>query len=345
MDRLRALYMARSSRRRGDLMPTYTPNLNLEKPMPAIDNVRVSVINDNMDKLDAAVAERLRISDKATQSDAENGTDDVKYMTSLATKQAVIKFAPQLEYKDVTNLSATTAGVIAWGLPLATDQTRTAIMLCRANKDISNMDYATCLADSSVTKTNLGKDIVTNAYSGLAVGTQYWTKAFIQYAVGGENFYSNGVTVTFTTPAQTTFPYYTNGGENVSWSIQAEPPTTVVKLSNSAKLEAPAAPNNEEARFFTTNPIDLTNIKTLKFECTPTGDATRRNVYITNTAGGKLSTAIVSLSITTSDNIKRVYSLDVTSVTGTKHLSAEVMSYVVFGSLSILEVHRVWGES
>lgn len=104
-----------------------------------------------------------------------------------------------MEYKDVNNLVATDAGVINWGLPQAVDQTRISITLFRATKDITNLDYAACIADKDVIRTTLGKDAVSNAYTGLANSTKYWVKAFIQYAVGGEQYTSCGVAVTFTT--------------------------------------------------------------------------------------------------------------------------------------------------
>lgn len=176
---------------------------------------------------------------KATQAEAESGTDDTKYMTPLTTKQAILKLSPSLEYKDVTNLNATTAGVITWNLPLTTDFTRTAIMLCRATKDISNFDYATCLADSDVTKNTLGKDVVTNTYTGLTNNTQYWVKCFVEYTIGGKQYYSNGVTVTFTTPAFSDFSIF-----GVAIDATNSNPNTALTYINDAQGLTPMSGNN-----------------------------------------------------------------------------------------------------
>lgn len=338
-------------------MPNFTPNLNLKKPLQT-ENYNIDDQNGNMDLLDTAVSERLKTADKATQSDAETGTDNTKYMTPLATKQAVIKFAPQLEYKDVTNLSATTAGVITWGLPLATDQTRTAIILCRATKDISNMDYATCLSDSSVTKNTLSKDAVTNTYSGLATGTQYWVKAFAEYTVGGKKYYSNGVTVTFATPNITEF--YSAGNEFTAitggWReglMGNNPPSVATKASTYLEViaEAPSGSGaNGYATFVTTNPIDFTNIKTLKIDwegiAYQGGTQGQCKFNVADDANG-VSSTIASLSETGVNFSRATRILDVSNITGTHYVSTS--AYVISGTGTIqgrkARVYKVWGES
>lgn len=325
-------------------MPTYTPNLNLEKPIPAIDNVRVQVINDNMDKLDTAVTEKLKIADKATQFDAEAGTDDTKYMTPLSTKQAVIKFAPELEYKDVTNLSATTAGVITWGLPIAIDQTRTAIMLCRATKDISNMDYVSCLADSGVTKNTLGKDVVTNTYTGLVNNTQYWVKVFVEYVIGGENYYSNGSNVTFTTPNYTVLDYYDNGNEFISdtggWGIGISAGTGSQTKANNA-LELTLTSNNSYRTYVTANKIDFTNIKTIKIEWENLGGSNSNNAL--SLTDDKVNYIPIAEVAKASAFSRQISTLDVTNITGFYHLWFRLG--LSTGTGGTLKGFKIWGES
>lgn len=63
-------------------MATYTSRLNLKKPDPS-DFYNIGDFNENADKLDAEI---VKISDKATKSDAELGTNDTKWMTPQKSK-------------------------------------------------------------------------------------------------------------------------------------------------------------------------------------------------------------------------------------------------------------------
>ena len=326
-------------------MAKETKNLKLHQVTRPEDDSKAfnleTILNENWEKLDSAVGD---LSQPVTTAEGA--------AIGLRVKNGRLQYKNNeswtelgLEYEDVQNLVATPAGVITWALPQFTDNTRTAIVLCRASKDISNMDYGACLADASITKNTLAQNATSNTYTGLTNSTQYWVKAFVKYAIGGKEFYSNGVMVTFTTSSQTIFNYYTNGINNVPWLAQNEPPTVFSPLSNSVKLEAPTNPTNIEATYCTADKIDLTSIEKLKFELTLTGSSTRRNVYITDTLNGNLSTAITSLGITVGDGVKRVYELDVSAVTGLHHIVVEVMTYTEVGSSCAVEIHRVWGES
>lgn len=151
-----------------------------------------TMLNDNWDKIDKAF-------EKASTTDAEEGIDAEKIMTPKTTKDAILKLAPQLQYKDVTNLSATTAGAINWTNYITNDVTRVSIMVCLATKDISNYDYAKCAADSTVVKKGLVPTVTTYSFTELANNTQYWVKVFNNYRIVGNEIFSKGATVTFTT--------------------------------------------------------------------------------------------------------------------------------------------------
>lgn len=151
-----------------------------------------TMLNDNWDKIDKAF-------EKASTTDAEEGIDAEKIMTPKTTKDAILKLAPQLQYKDVTNLSATTAGAINWTNYITNDVTRVSIMVCLAAKDISNYDYAKCAVDSTVVKKSALPTDNTYFFTGLVNNTQYWVKVFNNYRIGGNEIFSNGATVTFTT--------------------------------------------------------------------------------------------------------------------------------------------------
>lgn len=151
-----------------------------------------TMLNDNWDKIDKAF-------EKASTTDAEEGIDAEKIMTPKTTKDAILKLAPQLQYKDVTNLSATTAGAINWTNYITNDATRVSIMVCLATKDINNYDYAKCASDSTVVKKGLFPTVTTYSFTELANNTQYWVKVFNNYRIVGNEIFSNGATVTFTT--------------------------------------------------------------------------------------------------------------------------------------------------
>lgn len=69
-------------------MATYTTRLNLRKPDPS-DFYNIADFNDNADKIDAKM---LRIDDdKASQVEAETGTDDTKWMSPLRVRQGINK--------------------------------------------------------------------------------------------------------------------------------------------------------------------------------------------------------------------------------------------------------------
>lgn len=324
-----------------------TPNINLTKP-DFSNWADVRVLNDNFDKIDTAF-------EKATQAEAEAGADSNKIMTPLTTKQAILKLSPQLEYKDVTNLSATTAGVITWQLPLATDQTRTAIMLCRATKDISNTDYATCLSDSSVTKNTLGKDITTNTYTGLTNNTQYWVKAFVKYTLGGKEFYSNGVTVTFTyNVVPPIIDYYNAGNEFASvtggWVQGYKVGTDDIIQKNSDNIYVQIKGNPGKNYVETSNPIDLTSRKKLKISWQFVDEQGTlanyiRNFGLHNVKSSDLYTSYVSINQSTTPGTNVITSeIDVQNITGSYYLKFSAYSAFT-DTISKVRVYRVWGES
>lgn len=82
-------------------MATYTTRLNLKKPDPS-DFYNIEDFNDNADKIDAKI---LRIdSDKASQVDAETGSDDTKWMSPLRVRQSINKLkASQSEAQTGTD--------------------------------------------------------------------------------------------------------------------------------------------------------------------------------------------------------------------------------------------------
>lgn len=178
-----------------------------------------TMLNDNWDKIDKAF-------EKASTTDAEEGIDAEKIMTPKTTKDAILKLAPQLQYKDVTNLSATTAGAINWTNYITNDVTRVSIMVCLAAKDISNYDYAKCAADSTVVKKGLVPTVTTYSFTELANNTQYWVKVFNNYRIVGNEIFSKGATVTFTTLDVMTKPEVANLTSKqsgmVSWTLPTE---------------------------------------------------------------------------------------------------------------------------
>lgn len=285
---------------------------------------------------------KIRIEDSEGNIYYPHTESDVVIMSDGQTLEDKFKNG-WLEYKDVTNLSATTAGVITWGLPLATDQTRTAIMLCRANKDISNMDYASCLADSSVTKNTLGKDSVTNTYTGLVNNTRYWVKCFIEYTIGGKKYYSNGVTVTFTTPDITITEFYNSGNEFTAitggWKNGFMGGSgTVTKTELNIVVNAPSG---SAATVMTTNLINFVPIKTLKFEAefSQSGDG-QAILGLTNESSGIGQGPEGRFTTSAS---RQILSVDVSNVNKNMYIAIYLNSPI--GSTGSLILHRVWGES
>ena len=262
-----------------------------------------------------------------------------------------------MEYKDVTNLSATTAGVISWSLPQSTDNTRTAIVLCRATKDISNMDYATCLADASITKNTLAQNATSNTYTGLTNATQYWVKVFVKYAIGGKEFCSGGVTVTFTTPAQTVFDYYNAGNEHTDitggWVAEGliRGVGTAEKLTDALKLTAscPDVMNTLSTRAFSTvNKIDLTNIRYLKIQLSATGNAgssPQYTFFIVGVGNDKSSYGFSSVSKQTVPFPTTFCTLDVTNINCPVYLLLHAEAFGEVGPSIDARITRVWGES
>lgn len=82
-------------------MATYTTRLNLKKPDPS-DFYNIEDFNGNADKIDAKM---LRIDDdKASQVDAETGSDDTKWMSPLRVRQGInILKASQTEAETGSN--------------------------------------------------------------------------------------------------------------------------------------------------------------------------------------------------------------------------------------------------
>ena len=182
-------------------MAKETKNLKLHQVTRPEDDSKAfnleTILNENWEKLDSAVGD---LSQPVTT--AEGSAIGLRVQNGrLQYKNNESWTELGLEYEDIQNLAARPDGLVTWALPQSTDNTRIAIVLCRATKDISNMDYSACLADASITKNTLAQNATSNTYSGLTNSTQYWVKAFIKYALGGKEFYSGGVTVTFTTPA------------------------------------------------------------------------------------------------------------------------------------------------
>lgn len=311
---------------------------------------------------------------KATEQEAIDGTNDVKYMTPLKVKQSLEHFVPiiqtnssvvimsdgqsledkfkkgWLDYKDVINLNATIAGVITWGLPLATDVTRTAIMICLATKDISNFDYATCLADSAVTKNTLGKDAVTNTYTGLVNNTQYWVKAFIEYTIGGKKYHSNGVTVTFTYVKPIVITEFYNAGNEftaVTGGWKEGTKTNIATLTKNAGDMTITASDNSSISLMTTNAISMSSIKTLKFELefAKTGSETSNRQYV---AFGitERQDGIYDLNphtVLISNKTRQVFSLDVSAISSIRFINFFLTNSE--GVSASAKIYRVWGEN
>ena len=72
----------------------YTNNLNLKKP-DQVDFYDVDDFNFNADELDKKIAEILNAIIIASQNEAETGTDNVRMMSPLRVKQAILKLAPK----------------------------------------------------------------------------------------------------------------------------------------------------------------------------------------------------------------------------------------------------------
>lgn len=318
-----------------------TPNINLVKP-DFSNWADIRVLNENYDKIDTALA-------KATQAEAEAGADTNKLMTPLATKQAILKLSPSLEYKDVTNLSATTAGVISWGFALPADVTRNALVICRATKDISNMNYDSCISDSSVTNNTLGKDGMSYTYAGLVNNTQYWVKLFVVYIIGGKIYHSNGVTITFTTPAITITEFYNAGNEFTAvtggWRqgfVANFPPASITKNSSFFNIYAESTNVIAISCLVTTNKINFANIKTLKAEV---------EVNVTNSGFCRVGLADqnatnITPTMQINNTSRQVFSLDVTNITTEMYVAVQaVTTNTASLSTNTLKVYRVWGES
>lgn len=110
-----------------------------------------------------------------------------------------------LSPRDVLNLSAEAKGKINWSFANLIDNTRVSLTICRATKDITNMDYAACYEDDSVLKNKLIKTNTTYTYTDVDYSTKYWVKVFVEYVTNGISHMSHGSTVTFTVPMVTTF--------------------------------------------------------------------------------------------------------------------------------------------
>lgn len=72
----------------------YTNNLNLKKP-DQVDFYDVDDFNFNADELDKKIGEILNAIIIASQNEAETGTDNVRMMSPLRVKQAILKLAPK----------------------------------------------------------------------------------------------------------------------------------------------------------------------------------------------------------------------------------------------------------
>lgn len=71
-----------------------TTSLKLNKP--GYDNVAdILALNENADILDSKIAEILNAIIIASQNEAETGTDNVRMMSPLRVKQAILKLAPK----------------------------------------------------------------------------------------------------------------------------------------------------------------------------------------------------------------------------------------------------------
>ena len=85
----------------------YTNNLNLKKP-DQVDFYDVDDFNFNADELDKKIAEILNAIIIASQNEAETGTDNVRMMSPLRVKQAILKLAPKPAMATQTEAEAGT---------------------------------------------------------------------------------------------------------------------------------------------------------------------------------------------------------------------------------------------
>ena len=85
----------------------YTNNLNLKKP-DQVDFYDVDDFNFNADELDKKIAEILNAIIIASQNEAETGTDNVRLMSPLRVKQAILKLAPKPAMATQTEAEAGT---------------------------------------------------------------------------------------------------------------------------------------------------------------------------------------------------------------------------------------------
>ena len=85
----------------------YTNNLNLKKP-DQVDFYDVDDFNFNADELDKKIGEILNAIIIASQNEAETGTDNVRLMSPLRVKQAILKLAPKPAMATQTEAEAGT---------------------------------------------------------------------------------------------------------------------------------------------------------------------------------------------------------------------------------------------
>lgn len=342
-------------------MAKKTKNLKLHQVTRPEDDSKAfnleTMLNENWEKLDSAVG---NLSQPVTTAEGA--------AIGLRVKNGRLQYKNNeswtelgLEYEDIQNLAARSDGLVTWALPQATDNTRTAIVLCRATKDISNMDYSACLSDASITKNTLAQNATSNTYTGLTNTTQYWVKAFVKYALGGKEFYSGGVTVTFTYDKPVVITEFYNAGNEFvgvtgGWVEEksfAKPPSYFTKASDHLEISSQSNDSSGSGMYIlTSNQIDFSAIKTLKFEYTfdknmnvqPLSDIQFRSglVEVNNDVSGIFPYFLKYENQLT----KMVISLDVSTIAISKRISFSIYApRIGIQNYGTAKIYRVWGES
>ena len=332
-------------------MAKETKNLKLHQVTRPEDDSKAfnleTMLNENWEKLDSAVGD---LSQPVTT--AEGAAIGLRVQNGrLQYKNNESWTELGLEYEDVQNLVATPAGVITWALPQSTDNTRTAIVLCRASKDITNLDYVECMADSSIFKEILDYKITSNMCKDVHNNTKYWIKVFIKYVIGGKLFHSRGVGTTFTVNLlASNIEFYNTGNEHnimtggweEGFTLGSGGSTSVEKLVDRFKIivEQPLSPGI--ARTLVTNiPIDLTLIDKIYVKW-KASNLYSCNLYITKSKNAAVSESIKSTSDKGTFTMKDAF-FDTSEVNGMHYIAVQAIGFNNMRTEGILEILKIWG--
>lgn len=205
----------------------YTNNLNLKKP-DQVDFYDVDDFNFNADELDKKIGEILNAIIIASQNEAETGTDNVRLMSPLRVKQAILKLAPKPAMATQTEAEAGTDNT----KHMTALRVKQSILKNAPKQDLS--PYAK-LASPAFTGTPTAPTA-----SKTTNNTQLATTAFVQALVGAVN--NGGIVAQSLGPNG--FVKFANG-LILQWGLGKTEKTTTFPIAFKTVYSLVALPGNE----------------------------------------------------------------------------------------------------